>query len=150
VNGFWGYGGRLYRMAEDWDPDFSGMVAVPTGQPGNTRGAVLYRQEAGNWLFTLAGCAKDHPPRDERTFAEWIASLPVPDFADALAGAVPLTDIAVWRQTANRLRRYDQRVRLFWRDCIAAWSAAGERATRPALSAYFPHTPSLWCLPICW
>ena len=108
VNGFWGYSSRLYRMPDDWSPDCDGLVSFPTGLNGNTRGAALGRQEHNRWLVTLIGCARDYPPRDEQGFTDWLASLPVPEFAEPLVGATPLTDIQVWRQTGNRLRRYDR------------------------------------------
>jgi 2-polyprenyl-6-methoxyphenol hydroxylase-like FAD-dependent oxidoreductase len=111
VNGFWGYASRTCRMPRDWNPEWSGIVTSPNGQPGRTRGAAVYRQEAETWLFTLIGCAKDYPQRDERAFAEWMASLPASDWADALALATPISEIAVWRQTFNRLRHYDQLIR---------------------------------------
>jgi 2-polyprenyl-6-methoxyphenol hydroxylase-like FAD-dependent oxidoreductase len=107
ANAFWGYASRFYQMPEDWDPDWSAIVTIPTGQPGQTRGAVLYRMERGTCVYTLVGCAKDHPTRDEQAFQDWTAALPAPDWAEAIAVATPLTDVAVWLQTFNRLRRYE-------------------------------------------
>lgn len=111
VNGFWGYASRRYRMRDGWAPEWSALDCLPIGQPDRTRGAFLVQQEGGHWILTLVGCAKDHPPRDERAFTEWVASLPVPDYADAISGATPLTEIAVWRQTFNRMRHYDRLTR---------------------------------------
>jgi 2-polyprenyl-6-methoxyphenol hydroxylase-like FAD-dependent oxidoreductase len=125
VNGFWGYACRNYQMPEGWAPDWAGMLTVPTGQNGNTRGASWLRQERNRWLVTLIGCAKDYPPRDEQGFTEWLDSLPEPAFAEPLAGASALDDIVVWRQTGNRLRRYDRLERrpanlLFTGDSVCA------------------------------
>ncbi|HEY1967031.1 MAG TPA: FAD-binding monooxygenase [Pseudonocardia sp.] len=149
VNGFWGYASRLYRMPDDWAPDCAGLVSFPTGRNGNTRGAGWARQEHNRWLLMLIGCARDYPPRDERGFTDWLTSLPVPDFAEPLAGATPLNDIEVWRQTSNRLRRYDRLERrpanlLFTGDSVCALNPVygqgmsvaclGARELRAALS----------------
>lgn len=108
VNGYWGYASRIYRMPEHWAPDWAVLAAFPTGQNGNNRGAVWLRQESNHWLVILIGCAKDYPPRDEQGFTGWLTSMPVPEFAEPLTGAIPLNDIQVWRQTDNRVRRYDR------------------------------------------
>jgi 2-polyprenyl-6-methoxyphenol hydroxylase-like FAD-dependent oxidoreductase len=149
VNGFWGYACRNYQMPGDWAPDWVGMVTVPTGQNGNTRGASWLRQEHNRWLVTLIGCAKDYPPRDEEGFTAWLTSLPEPEFAEPLAVATALDDIVVWRQTGNRLRRYDQLDRrptnlLFTGDSVCALNPVyaqgmtvaclGARELREALS----------------
>lgn len=73
----------------------------------------------------LIGCAKDYPPRDERSFTDWLTAMPVSDFAEPLTGATPLNGIEVWRQTGNRLRRYDRLERrpanlLFTGDSVCA------------------------------
>ncbi len=149
VNGFWGYACRNYRMPGDWAPDWAGMLTVPTGRNGDTRGAGWTRQEHNRWLVTLIGCAKDYPPRDEPGFTDWLTALPQPDFAEPLAGATPLDDIVVWRQTGNRLRRYDRLERrpanlLFTGDSVCALNPVyaqgmsvaclGARELREALS----------------
>jgi len=111
VNAFWGYASRYFRMPPAWDPDYLALVTIPVGRDGNTRGAILQRHEGDRWLCTLVGCAQDYPPGDDDAYRAFASALPIPDFADAIAAGEPLTRIETWRQTANRLRRYDELVR---------------------------------------
>jgi 2-polyprenyl-6-methoxyphenol hydroxylase-like FAD-dependent oxidoreductase len=108
LNAFWGYASRYYRMPRDWDPDYLVLASIPLGRDGDTRGGMLQRHEGDRWLCTLVGCAKDYPPGEEDAFRAFASSLPIPDYSAAIASAEPLSDIETWRQTANRLRRYDE------------------------------------------
>lgn len=109
VDGHWGYASQLCRMPERWRPDWTVLVADPAPTSGgSSRKAVISAQEGNRWLFTLAGSARDYPPRDSVNFGSWLSELPCEDFAAAYAQATPTSRISVWTQTFNRLRHYDR------------------------------------------
>jgi len=64
--------------------------------------------EDDRWHVILMGAARDDPPTDPDEFAAYARSLPVPDVHDAIAAAEPLSPIYGYRNTENRLRRYDR------------------------------------------
>jgi 2-polyprenyl-6-methoxyphenol hydroxylase-like FAD-dependent oxidoreductase len=108
VQAFWGYASRFYRMPPDWDPGWVTLILLPTGRDGDTRGAMMQRQEGDRWICTLVGCAGDYPPSVADDVPAFAASLPVSDVADALAAGVPISELKVWRRLDNRLRAFDR------------------------------------------
>lgn len=48
--------------------------------PPRTRAAAVFPIENERWMMTLAGIHGDHPPTDPEGFADYAASLPVPEF----------------------------------------------------------------------
>ncbi len=108
INGFWGYSTRYYRLPPGWDPGWLTLALVPTGRDGRTRGAVIQLQDGERWACGLIGCAHDYPPTDDDAFEAFVASLPVPDFAEVLAAGEPLTPAVGWRRTENRRRHFER------------------------------------------
>jgi len=108
VQAFWGYASRFYRMPPGWDPGWITLILLPTGRDGDTRGAMVQRQEGDRWICTLVGCAGDFPPSVPDEVLAFAASLPVPDIAEALAVGVPVSELKVWRRLDNRLRAFDR------------------------------------------
>jgi 2-polyprenyl-6-methoxyphenol hydroxylase-like FAD-dependent oxidoreductase len=106
VNAYWGYSGNYYTMPEDFAPDWLTLVAPPSGPV--LRGGLVQRHEGDRWMITMIGSGQDYPPHDTEGFLEFAKSIRVPDFADILTVARPLTPIASWRRTANRFRRFDE------------------------------------------
>jgi hypothetical protein len=103
-----GYASRFYRMPPGWDPGWTTLIILPTGRDGQTRGAMMQRQEGDRWICTLVGCGGDFPPSADEAIPGFVASLPVPDIADALAVGQPVSELKVWRRLDNRLRSFDQ------------------------------------------
>lgn len=104
VNSFLGYASRRYErprnVAFDWR-----VMFVTADAPHNPRSGVIFQEEDGNWIVTLAGAERDYPPTDEEGFRAFARSL-TPDFYAALQDARPLSAIAGYRKTENQLRHY--------------------------------------------
>jgi 2-polyprenyl-6-methoxyphenol hydroxylase-like FAD-dependent oxidoreductase len=110
VNAHWGYASRFYRIPEGVAPPVVGgfPIGAASDGPPATRGGFLLKQERDLWLVTLSGCAGDAPPGDEDGFAAFARSLAFPHIGDAIAKAEPVSPIRTWRNTANRLRRFER------------------------------------------
>jgi flavin-dependent dehydrogenase len=99
-----GYASRLYRRRPgDLGGAASVIVGMTPGRPGG--GAVAV--EGGRWLVTLAGMLGNHPPREAGGFESFAAALPVPDVADLIRGATPLTEPVPYRFRGSLRRRYE-------------------------------------------
>jgi flavin-dependent dehydrogenase len=107
VDSFLGYASRLYAPPAGARHDWRTTIVAAT-PPARARAGGIVPVEGGRWLVTLAGAARDYPPTDEAGFLAFLASLPVPDLADALRGATPLSPVAGYRRTANRWRHYER------------------------------------------
>ncbi len=105
-----GYASRIYRRpptsAAEWRAIY--LQAAP---PERKRAGVLLPIEGDRWIVTLGGGGGDYPPTDEDGFRDFAASLPHPLLAEAVAQAEPLTPIAGFRATENRLRHYERLAR---------------------------------------
>ncbi|MGW3122844.1 NAD(P)/FAD-dependent oxidoreductase [Streptomyces sp. NPDC001107] len=73
------------------------------GRPG--RSAMVLPIEGNRWMVSAGGTRGGEPPSDPQGFLEYALSLPHPIVGHLIAGAEPLTDVAVSRSTSN-LRRY--------------------------------------------
>jgi flavin-dependent dehydrogenase len=107
------YASRLYRTP----PDAGGSRAwkallVSPKAPDQTRGGTITPVEGNQWLVTLFGYLGDEPPTDPAGFMEFARSLPVPDLAEALEAAEPISDIQRYRFTNSRWRHYERLRRL--------------------------------------
>jgi 2-polyprenyl-6-methoxyphenol hydroxylase-like FAD-dependent oxidoreductase len=106
VEPFLGYSTRLCRMPENFSAPWKAMIV--RSHTEITRGGGIVPIEGGRWLVTLAGFSKDYPPLEEAEFMEFARSLGVPEFAQAVAAAEPLSQAVGFRRTTNRWRRYDE------------------------------------------
>jgi flavin-dependent dehydrogenase len=100
-----GYASRIYRTPHarpDWH-----LLLLRNPLPSTRSGGIL-PLEGGRWVATLVGFAGDHPPTDEAGFAAFARSLAVPDIANALDQAEPLSEPMGYRQTTNLWRHYEQ------------------------------------------
>lgn len=110
----WGYGqpdtisvkvdvGYATRVFERRPGDFFGsMGGVISGTPPEeTRLAAVLAAEGNRWVVTLAGTLGDHAPTEEKAWAKFAASLPVPIVYELVSSARPLTDILTYRFASN-------------------------------------------------
>jgi hypothetical protein len=104
-----GYTTRLYRRHPG---DLGGKlgVVVSASAPNWRSGRLLYHTE-GCWIASVGGYLGDYAPADQRQFAAFARSLPVPDIHDVVARAEPLSEFAVCRYPANIRVGYE---RLSW------------------------------------
>jgi len=107
VNSFLGYASRLYELSRRPGRDWLALFLQPQ-PPDGSRGAALFPVDGDRWHVTLAGVGGDHPPTDEVGFLDFARSLRTPVLYDAILGATPLTSIAGYRRTENRLCRFDE------------------------------------------
>ncbi len=100
-----GYTTRIYqRMPDHLKGDLA--VICPSAPPA-TRGGVALAMEGDRWMVTLFGMLGDHPPTDEKAFAEFARSLPAPDIYEAISQAAPLTELTPFRFPQSTRRRYE-------------------------------------------
>jgi 2-polyprenyl-6-methoxyphenol hydroxylase-like FAD-dependent oxidoreductase len=107
INARIGYASRLLSRensrANDWKAIF-----IQTAPPLETRGGLLFPVEGNRWLLTLQGGDGDYPPTDEAGFLKFAESLRDKRLFAAIQNAQPLTPIAGYRRTENRLQHYDE------------------------------------------
>lgn len=97
------YLSRRWRLA---GVPTSDVVSVIT--PAETpQFGVMIAQEDGTHIVTLGGLLNSGPARDDDAYRAFARALPDPVIADALEGAVPVTDLQQSHFPASRRRRYD-------------------------------------------
>lgn len=84
------------------------LVVVTARYPGQRRSSVMQRLEGGRVLVTLAGVHGERPPADLEGFAEYAASLPVPDTAAVVEAGTPLGEAMSFHFPAYVRRRYER------------------------------------------
>ena len=77
-------------------------------QAVSTRAGAIFPIEGGRCLVTLAGFECDYPPLDDTDFLEFVRSIGVPEFYEAVRAAEPVAPIFGYRRTTNRWRRYHE------------------------------------------
>lgn len=82
--------------------DRRAYVALPN--PPRTRGGAVLPVENG-WLMTLAGVHGDHPPTNVEDFADFAASLPIPQFAELLDARETVSEDAHHYPFPSTIRR---------------------------------------------
>jgi 2-polyprenyl-6-methoxyphenol hydroxylase-like FAD-dependent oxidoreductase len=83
------------------------LVAI-SARPGYPRGMGILAVEDDQWILTLYGYQRHHPPADPQGFLAFAKTIAPPDVFTAIRHAQPLGDIAAYRFPASTWRRYDQ------------------------------------------
>ncbi|GAU68368.1 hypothetical protein SSP35_07_01700 [Streptomyces sp. NBRC 110611] len=78
----------------------------PRGVPAAT--ATLVPIEGGRWLVTLTGTGDDRPTEHAGRFVPFARRTGSSAIGDLIAGAEPLSEVRLSRDTFSRRRRYDQ------------------------------------------
>lgn len=108
-----GYASRWYEMPADYleqvaqNPDTWKSILLWAKPPHQPRAGVLYPVEGNRWVVTVSGTNGDYPPADEDGFLAFVRSLRDPAIARAIATAKPISEIKIYRGTANRWRHYE-------------------------------------------
>ena len=103
VDAHLGYACRLYRTNGP-APLGTGVVIAATPESG--RGAIALPVENDQWLIIAGGYGEHRPGRDPAELLAYLEALPDPAIADVVGRLVPVSDVAVYRQTSNRRHRY--------------------------------------------
>ncbi|MFJ6752986.1 FAD-dependent monooxygenase [Streptomyces sp. NPDC091266] len=85
----------------------SGWELPGPGSAGIGMTATLVPIEDGRWLVTLTGAGADRPSAHADRFVPFARRLPHSTVADLIAGAEPLSEVRLSRDTANRRRHYE-------------------------------------------
>ncbi|KPC60009.1 NAD(P)/FAD-dependent oxidoreductase [Streptomyces chattanoogensis] len=80
----------------------------PGGHRDPGRTATLIPIEGGRWLVTLTGAGAGRPSEHADRFVPFARGIPHSVIGDLIADAEPLSEVRLTRDTAGRLRRYDQ------------------------------------------
>jgi 2-polyprenyl-6-methoxyphenol hydroxylase-like FAD-dependent oxidoreductase len=99
------YASRRFRRPVP-GPDWTALM-IGADPASNPRYGVVYPEEGGRWVVALAGAAGVEPPTDELGFLEFAQKLRSPVLYRAIAKAEALGPVIGFRNTGNRLRRYE-------------------------------------------
>ncbi|WP_411140819.1 FAD-dependent monooxygenase [Streptomyces sp. x-80] len=96
------------RSVAGAQPAGGGAVSGGPVPPGPERTATLVPIEGGRWLVTLTGDRGGQPSGHADRFVPFARSMADPVVGDLIAGAEPLSEVRLSRDTASRRRRYEQ------------------------------------------
>jgi 2-polyprenyl-6-methoxyphenol hydroxylase-like FAD-dependent oxidoreductase len=101
------------------------IACIP--RPPDDRYGLVCPVENDEWLITLSSRFDDRVPDDLDGFRAYAEALPVPDIANRLREAVPLTSVRRYRMAEARWRQFDDGVGLPPRvlpigDCISSFN----------------------------
>ncbi|HQS15231.1 FAD-dependent monooxygenase [Reyranella sp.] len=82
------------------------IACIP--KPPDDRYGLVCPVENDEWLITLCGRFDNRVPDDPEGFRAYAATLPVPDIAERLRDAVPLTPVRRYRLAEARWRHYER------------------------------------------
>lgn len=99
------YVSRRFRRPER-EPDWLALMIL-ADPASNPRYGGIYPEEGGRWNVALAGAAGVEPPTDDQGFLDFARQLRSPLLYQAIATAEPTGPAIGFRNTQNRLRRYD-------------------------------------------
>jgi 2-polyprenyl-6-methoxyphenol hydroxylase-like FAD-dependent oxidoreductase len=144
-----GYASRLVKRTRVHPHGGKALIIYPIVP--ETKGAgYLFPVENDQWIITLAGWLKHHPPADEAGFLRYAQQLLQPDIYEEMKDAEPVTPIAIYKYPASRRLHYERMKRfpeglLIAGDALCSFNPVyGQGMTVAALEAevldtYFRH-----------
>lgn len=105
------YASRFVRRDPSDLGGAAGMFLLPT-PPAEKRAGLVLRVEGDRWLVSMGGWHGQAPGADEHDFMAHARTLPLPDIADLMERAEPLTDIAAYQFPSSRHRHFERLRRL--------------------------------------
>ena len=101
-----GYTTRIYK-APGFSADWTLLIVNPS-VPKTWTGGLVERIEDERWIVTQFGYFGDHAPAEEHGFLERARSLPVPDLANFLERADPVSDFRTFGTRQCRMLRFEK------------------------------------------
>jgi 2-polyprenyl-6-methoxyphenol hydroxylase-like FAD-dependent oxidoreductase len=102
-----GYASRLVKRTK-LHPQGGKLLIVYPMVPKTKGAGYLFPIENDQWIITLAGWLRHHPPADEAGFLQYARSLLQPDIYDEIKDAESATPIAIFKYPASRRRHYER------------------------------------------
>jgi len=102
-----GYTSRVYRQRPELADQWKVLLVLPEPPQGRAMG-VISPLEDDRWLVTTGGWFGAYPRSDPGEFEAFLRTLPVPDIADVVQDAEPLSEVVGYRMTGSRMRHYEQ------------------------------------------
>ena len=101
-----GYTSRMYR-APDFSQDWNLLILNPSA-PQSWIGGLIEKVENEQFIVTQFGYFGDHAPADDDGFLQRAKTLPVPDIADFLAIAEPVSDFQRFGTKQCKMLRFEK------------------------------------------
>jgi len=114
IDGKLGYATRQYRRQQSSQASWK-VLALLNSWPQIRRGGIVMPIEDDRWIVTVAGVGDDHPPTDEAGFLAFLEGMTIPQLAEAVKHAEPLSNIYGYQRMENRWRHFER---------LSRWPAA--------------------------
>ncbi len=101
-----GYTSRMYRAA-DFSPDWNLLILNPSA-PEKWIGGLIEKVENEQFIVTQFGYFGDHAPADDDGFLQRARTLDIPDIAEFLEVAEPVSDFQRFGTKQTSMRRFDK------------------------------------------
>ena len=101
-----GYTTRIYRQPSS-SPDWTLLIVNPSA-PKSWAGGLIEHIEDDRWIVTQFGYFGDHAAAEENAFLQWARGLPVPDIADFLEAAEPVSNFRRFETPKCSMRRLER------------------------------------------
>lgn len=102
-----GYTSRIWRRPPEGTYPWKALYVIGGPAERHRLGAVM-PIEGERWISVVAGQLEDYPPDDEEGMLAFARGLPVPDLANALSRAEPLSEISTYRFPSHQRRHFDR------------------------------------------
>ena len=102
-----GYASRIVKRTKVHPNGGKSIIVYPI-VPVTKGAGYLFPVENDQWIITLAGWLKHHPPADEAGFLRYAQELLQPDIYEEIKDAEPVTPIAIHKYPANHRQHYEQ------------------------------------------
>ena len=101
-----GYTSRMYQAA-DFSPDWNLLILNPSA-PEKWIGGLIEKVENEQFIVTQFGYFGDHAPADDDGFLQRARTLDIPDIAEFLEVAEPVSDFQRFGTKQTSMRRFDK------------------------------------------
>lgn len=100
-----GYVTQHYKLK--CDPYQGDLSINVVAYPGNPRGCIFTNTDHDRVEMTTYGLLGDHPPLDQEGLYQWMGTLGVPEYVEALKDAIPLDEPVAFRFPTTLRRHYE-------------------------------------------